>query len=82
MNRHQVFADERAQSLRDAAQALFACVQRMAEESTNAVLEVLGEKGEICEGRRYPQPPLGFADGHWREPSQSPARPVSKRRGR
>ena len=66
MNRHEVFTDERAQSLRNAAQALFACVQRMAEESTNAVLQVLGEKGEICEGRRYPQPPLGFADGHWR----------------
>jgi len=60
------FSAERPKPLHDAAQALFACVQRMADQSTNAVLLVLGENREVTEGQRYPQPALSFADGHWR----------------
>jgi len=60
------FADERPKPLNDAAQTVFDCVQRMAEQATNAVLQVLGECREMREGQQYPQPPLGFADGRWR----------------
>ena len=58
--------DESAKAASSAARSLFDCVQRMGEQASNAVLEVLGDSREMVQERRYPRSPLLFADGRWR----------------
>ena len=59
-------ADESAKAATGAARSLFDCVQRMGEQASNAVLEVLGDSREMVQERRYPRSPLLFAEGRWR----------------
>jgi hypothetical protein len=59
-------ADEASKAAMCAARSLFDCLQRMGDQASNAVLEVLGDSREMVQERRYPRSPLVFADGRWR----------------
>ena len=61
-----------------AALVLYDCLQCMAEQSTNAVLQVLGNRPHILEGQKYPQPFLAFANGRWRAYYHSHPLPAGK----
>jgi hypothetical protein len=51
---------------RSAARLVLDCIERLAAQDTNPVLELLKTEPQFVQGRKYPQPALAFGGGRWR----------------